>query len=345
MQKSFAESALPLIKVVPVQPHCFAFGGFELQMLGAMEASRGLGANISELNLWSRLNNFDLIHLWGFEVAHYNIARWAHLDGKKLVMSALLTHPTMLACLRNIASRVVGPSRLKFEMLPWLSALTVVNDGHAQYAASVLGVNKRKIYVIPNIVEDIFYAPPLNAPNLNIDFHDYVLCTGNICARKNQLMLAKACKKLDIPLLLIGGVMPGEEQYGVAVAEIINSSKKMKWINGFPSGSQELAAAYQNSLLFALPSYLEAQPISALEAGAAKKPILLANKPYANQEFYKNAALVTPDSEDSLISGLRRIMDCPSNYQPPESALELCRRERVGDAYLNMYKQVANIGL
>jgi glycosyltransferase involved in cell wall biosynthesis len=337
MQNYTSGNTKPLIKVVPFQPHCFAFGGFELQMIGAMQAARDAGACISPLDMWDRSNNFDIVHLWGFWVSHHPLAKWAYLDGKKIVMSALLAYPSILTALRNQASRVIGSSRLKFEMLPWLSALTVVSEGHAEYAKAVLGIDSKKIFVIPNIVEDIFYNPPTNSPKLDIDFNDYVICTGNICRRKNQLMLARACKKLDIPLLLIGGLMPGEYDYGAAVSEVINSSKRMRWIPEVPSASLELAAAYKNSLLFALPSHSEAQPISALEAGAVGKPVLLGNKQYAKQRVYKNACLVTTSSEDSLVFGLRKVMDSPLDYRPPKDALESCRRNSVGSAYKAIY--------
>lgn len=43
-------SSEPIVRVVPFQPHCFAFGGFEVQMLAAMESARTVGVNIAPLD-------------------------------------------------------------------------------------------------------------------------------------------------------------------------------------------------------------------------------------------------------------------------------------------------------
>jgi len=325
------------IRVVPFQPHCFAFGGFDLQMIGAMNATRNASFDIGPLDVWRRTADFDIIHFWGFDVAHFHIAYWAQAANKKLVMSALLPFPSFISYLRNLGAVVASSTRLRFEMLPLISALTVVNAEQARYAVKILGLAADRVHVIPNIVDDIFFDPPSNADGFNVGFNDYVLCVGNICKRKNQLMLVKACRKLGVPLLLVGDVLVGEEEYGKAVAEAMRGVLNMDWIRGLPAGSDALAAAYRNCLVFALPSYSETQPISALEAAAAGKSVLLANRSYARQEFFAKAVLVSPKSEINLINGLKRVMDDPSSYCTPRNILERCRRENVGKAYRDVY--------
>lgn len=328
------------VRVVPVQPHCFAFGGFELQMIGAMESARQTGLDIKPLDAWRRVADFDIIHLWGFEVAHFQTAYWAHAARKKLVMSALLGYPSFYLYLRNLGAKLASSSRLKFKMLPWISALTVVNAEQARYAVKILGIAADRVHVIPNIVDDIFFDPPSIADDFDVGFNDYVLCTGNVCRRKNQLTLVKACRKLGVPLLLVGDALIGEEEYGKAVAEAMHGMPNMAWIRGLAAGSDALAASYRNCLMFALPSYAEAQPISALEAAAAGKPILLADRSYARQEFFMNAALSSIESESHLIQGLKRVMNAPSTYCAPREILERCRRENVGNAYREVYGSV-----
>ncbi len=325
------------VRVLPFQPHCFAFGGFELQMIGAMEAARQTGLDINPLDAWSRSDDFDIVHFWGFEVAHFHVAQWAQAARKKLVMSALLAHPSLWRYVHKLSVQLASSSRLKFQMLPWMSALTVVNAQQAQYAVKILGIAADRVHVIPNIVNAIFFDPPTYVADFNVGFNDYVLCTGNICRRKNQLMLVKACRKLGVPLLLVGDVLIGENEYGNAVTEAMRGASNMAWIRGLPAGSDVLAAAYQNCLLFALPSYTEAQPISALEAAAAGKPILLADRDYARQEYFANAALSSLESEIHLINALKRVLNDPSLYCTPRDVLEGCRRDNVGKAYRKVY--------
>ena len=166
---------------------------------------------------------------------------------------------------------------------------------------------------------------------------DYILCTGNICPRKNQLTLVRACRKLGLPLLLIGKVLAGENIYANEVIKEIKRSKNMYWIKELPHSSPELSMAYHNSIMFALPSYEEQQPISALEAAAAGKPLLLGDRKYANQDVYSNAFRANPSSEKSIIKSIQQIISAPKMFIPPQHVLNQCRRDVVGQLYASAY--------
>ena len=98
--------------------------------------------------------------------------------------------------------------------------------------------------------------------------------------------------------------------------------------------------ALKRASAFALPSFNETQPISALEAAAARKPLVLANRPYSKQEFYANAALSEPDSIDSIAKSLRKALDSPERYCPPASTIERCRRSKIGASYASAYRTI-----
>ncbi|QDC41245.1 glycosyltransferase family 4 protein [Candidatus Methylopumilus universalis] len=328
------------VRMVPVQPHCFAFGGFELQMINAMAAVRDIGIDASPLDPWSQTNNFNITHFWGFEISHFQTAKWAYLSDKKLIMTMLLSNYSHVNYLRNFFSRLTGSSRLKFQMLNWLSAIAVVNSQQKKYAHLILNIPQDKIHIIPNIVEDIFFDPPSNAHDFEIDIKNYILCTGNICKRKNQLLLVRACRKLGLPLLIVGSSMIGEDDYAKALKDEMSGVKNMIWIQNLKPGSEALASAYKNCIAFALPSHNETQPISALEAAAAGKPLLLGDLPYAQQEYFTNGRLVSPTSIDAITNGLKKIIDSPSNHLVPKEIIEKCRRANIGNSYKNLYEQV-----
>jgi glycosyltransferase involved in cell wall biosynthesis len=328
----------PVVRVVPFQPHCFAFGGFEVQMLSATQAAREVGANVQPLDPWSRDSEFDILHLWGCDIVHFETAKWAHLNGKKLVMSALFPYPSTKALLRYWASLLVGTARFRRPMLSWLSSLTVVNQQQARYAIEILGIPEEITYVVPNIVEDNFFERRETNIVSEVTIKNYVICTGNICRRKNQLSLVRACQRIGLPLLLIGDTLIGEEAYGNEVAAAIKGINGMQWIRGLPPNSPELVSAYHNSMIFALPSYNEQQPISALEAAAAGKPLLLSNRTFAKQELFTNAALAEPNSVLSIENTLREVLRNTKSYIVPSNLLNSCRRQTVGNLYLEVYR-------
>lgn len=330
----------PIVRVVPFQPHCFAFGGFELQMIGAMKSVQDVGTNIAPLDIWKREADFDVLHLWGLELQHLNTVMWAHLARKKILISALVSYPGLNSWLRYIASYVIGPARLRKPMLAQIDGITVVNSQQKQFLVNTIGFPAEKVFVVPNIVDDIFFDAPEFAEGFQLDIDNYVICAGNICKRKNQLALVKACRKIGVPLLLVGQVLTGEEDYGHAVADAMANDSNIRWINGLTPGSAQLAAAYKRAAVFALPSYGEQQPISALEAAAARKPLVLADRSYSKQEFYSKAVLTNPDSVDAIASAISKALDNPDTYCPPIDVIEQCRQNKVGPAYLAAYQKL-----
>lgn len=333
-------SAKPVVRVLPLQPHCFAFGGFEVQMLCAITAAQAAGADIRQLNPWERDASFEVLHLWGFDISHYASAYWAHLTGKKVVVSALFPYPSLGSMVRHHVSLILGPARIRAKLIPWISALTVCNLQQAEYATKVIGIPRRKVHVIPNIIEDEFFDIDRHEQRAPTGFCGYVLCTGNICRRKNQLSLVKACAQLDVPVVLIGSVLAGEELYGAQVASAVAQYHKARWINGLQHRSPELLGAYRAAAVYALPSYMEQQPIAALEAAAARLPLVLGDRAYAKQEFYSNARLANPESVESIAEAVRDALRRPDLYTTPSAILKTCRRRIVGEGYCRVYSYV-----
>lgn len=330
----------PIVRVVPCQPHCFAFGGFEIQMIAALEAARSAGTDVAPLDFWRREADFDVLHVWGLELQHRNTLKWARSGGKRTVLSALVSYPGWKSWLRHLASLVVGPARLREPMLAMIDCITVVNKAQAQYLVTTVGFPQEKIRVVPNLVADIFFTIKSSTPPRTREVEPYVLCVGNVCRRKNQLALVGACRKLGVPLLLVGSILTGENDYGEAVEQAMAADNTCRWVRGLAPGSVELAEAYRDAAVFALPSHEETQPISALEAAACGKPLVLANLPYAKQEFFERAALADPCSVDATADALREALDEPEEHCPPPSVIEQCRREAVGEAYMAIYRQL-----
>jgi glycosyltransferase involved in cell wall biosynthesis len=336
-------SSRPIARVVPFQPHCFAFGGFEIQMIGAMEAAREAGADVAPLDFWSREPDFDLLHLWGWGLEHRGTVHWAKAGGKKILLSALVRYPGWASRLLYLASYLWGPARLKRPMIAELDGITVVNRQQKDYLTGIVGFPADRVFVIPNIVEEIFFAPPTEPNEFDPQLFDpgienYAICAGNVCPRKNQLALAKACRKIGVPLLLVGPALTGEAEYARAVEDEIANNPMVRWVKGLPPASPQLASAYRRAAVFALPSYNEEQPISALEAAASGMPLVLSDRPYARQDCYAGALAPDPKSVDAIAAALRRALDRPDKHRPPASAIADCRRPIVGRAYANAYR-------
>jgi len=325
------------VRVLPAQPHCFAFGGFDIQMLAALEAARGAGVDARALDAWSRDADFDVLHVWGLEAAHTLAVTWARRAGKRIVMTALLPYLTLARRLRQWGSYVIGPARWRRQLLACVDVLVVVNDLQREAAAQLYGLPMEQIAVVPNIVGEPFFQPA-SAPLREDSSPPYVLCTGNICERKNQLRLAQAAVAAGCSLRLIGNALTGEEVYAAALSEYVARHATIRWIKGLQAGSPELVRVYRAAAAFALPSIDETQPISLLEAAAAGIPLLTSERPFARQKYYRNARLVDPLSVDSIRDGLQQVIAQPRDHVAPAGLLGECRQEVVGRAYRAAYQ-------
>ncbi len=329
---------------MPFQAHCFAFGGFEIQMLETMAAASIAGVDIEKMDPWSRDSDFDILHVWGLEPAHAMNVHWARQMGKQVVMTALLPYLSVSNRLRAGVqagvSRLLGREGTRSALLKNVNRLIVVNALQADAAVRLFAFPRERIAIIPHMVAPQFFT---SLQKDDTESKGYVLCTGNICRRKNQLRLVHACRMAGLPLLLIGSVLTGEEAYAAEVREAISGGPSVRWIEGVAKESDELCRAYKNAAVCALVSFSETQPISLLEARAAGCPLLIADRAYARDPLYRDAVLVEPDVEASITAGLIRAVARGRRGGDP-AWLKQCTREAVGQAYAEIYRGLVAAG-
>jgi glycosyltransferase involved in cell wall biosynthesis len=326
------------VKYFPYQPHCFAFGGFDMQMLNALEAVRKAGVDASKLDIWSRDNDFEIIHLWGISPHNYQIIDWAKKGGKVIVATVLLPYFASLRLKLSYYKNYFSQKEL-IQYFNKIDKIVVVNDLQAEVLTKYYRFPPHNIEIIPNIVEDKYFEIPTLNFSATYNINNYILCTGNISARKNQYNLAVACLNLNLSLVLIGNILDGETLYGKSLeALIINNSKNIKWIKELPSASEELTAAYYNCLIYALPSHDETQPISALEAVAMRRPLILMDKRYAYQGYYKDAILCKSPSIKDIEIALQQCL-FKENTNPVNNEIINCRERNVGMKYKAIYEK------
>ena len=326
------------IKYFPYQPHCFAFGGFDMQMINTLTAVKNTGVEADKLEVWSRDKDFDILHLWGIGRPNFEIIDWAKKAGKMIIATILLPyHDTARSKLGYGYRRFLsGAGSQLMHYLNLLDKIVVVNELQKNVLHNYYKVPLHKIAVIPNIVEDQYFERPSFDFSKQYGVSNYVLCTGNISPRKNQYNLALACINLNVQLVLIGNTLDGEMNYGKKTEALAATHSNIVWIKELPKASDELVGAYHNCAVYALPSKEETQPISALEAVAMQKSLVLMDRMYARQSFYKGAVLCKSPLVKDIEVALTAAMYIKS---PATQNLEIrnCRSEMVGEQYKNCY--------
>lgn len=326
----------------PLQAHCFAFGGFEIQMLSTYNAIKdNTDVEVSLIDPWNRNCHFDIAHFWGLDIANYQNIFWAKKLGKKTVMTVLLGNTvTKTDLLKAHAFRLLRVGNSIRNMLNQIDAFIVVNAKQKQVAIDLWNIPETKIFIVPNTVNKKFFD--IGTKQEDKPFEKYILTAGNICNRKNQLNLAKACAYTDINLVLVGKVLTGEDAYGKVLEDFIKDKENILWIRGLPEYSNELVNLVRNSSAFALLSNQENQPISLLEAVACEVPLIISDEDFAYQEFYENSFKVNQLDVDSIRKAIETVVNDPDKYMTPKEKINNCLESAVGRSYADVYKCLSN---
>lgn len=329
------------IKFFPLQAHSLAFGGFEIQMLTLFDNLQlhcEGEIEVSKIDVWSRDLDFDIAHFWGLEVGNYNNMLWAKNSGKKIVLTVLLSYyEHLISVAYDKVSRYIGYKKFQMEILKLVDAVVVVNDLQKNVAKKIFKIPAEKLFIIPNIVHNNFIR---ETSSTVAGEGNYILCTGNICARKNQVNLANACAKANIELILVGKVLPGEENYAAELEKIMENSDKIRWIKGLQENSKELVELVKKCRIFALLSKSETQPISILEAIAMNKQLLLSDRKYSYQTYFMNAMKVDADNVHNIEQGIKKVIGNSDNFRADSKFLEDFKGKRVAEKYVEVYKYV-----
>jgi glycosyltransferase involved in cell wall biosynthesis len=110
---------------------------------------------------------------------------------------------------------------------------------------------------------------------------DYVLCVGRIELRKNQALLIKALRGSGRSVVLVGACL--DRDYARVIDRVAGPG--VLRIDHLEAGGPLLASAFAGAAAFALPSWVEGAPISALEAAAAGCPLVLGDRAGVREYF------------------------------------------------------------
>lgn len=326
------------VKYLPHQPHCFAFGGFDIQMLNTLKAVQDAGVNASKLDVWSQDKDFEILHVWGVGPHNFTTVDFAKKAGKLVIATVLVPYHDTLRSKLGYYYRFFRLRKM-IETFGKIDKIIVLNNLQFKILHEYYKVSLSKMEIIPNIIEEAYFRIPDFDFKKKSGIENYVLCTGNICARKNQYNLALACINLNLNLVLIGNVLDGEILYGEKLAALAKQHANIRWIKELAHGSDELVSAYFNCMIYALPSKSETQPISALEAVAMKKSLVLLDRMYAYQSFYSNAILCKSGDVKSIEKGLAKAMNKKGSLEYDTEILN-CKKEKVGNLYKDLYENL-----
>lgn len=345
------------MKVCMIAQHSVTMvgGGPRVQALQTARHLADFGVETTFFNPWEHYapEAFDLAHVFGANMMTHDIALRLRQFGWRFAVSSIfytMRSPGTMRLVRA-AERLAGrlgagvwtDYGLTARVCGYADAVFPNTEAEAEQLAAGLGVDRGRITVVPNGVEERFADADPEPFRRAYGLSNFVLCVGHIgSARKNVLALVRALAAVDHPAVIIGRVQDGP--YARQCLEEARRNRNILVIDGLSNDSPLLASAYAACDVFALPSHFETPGIAALEAGLAGAKIVITPHGGTREYFADHADYVEPRSVRSIAEGITRALNRPKNDALRERIRARYLWHHVAERTAEAYRRVVGAG-
>lgn len=293
-------------------------GGGEVQLDKTMEYLGKAGVEVKKFDQWNdRFEDYDILHIFGSVKDCLGLAHTAKGKGIKIALSTIfwsdfrrslnesgsLKDRAMLIARQAVKSMMPTFPSERRELMMVSDILFPNGEGEAAQIQRYFRADKKKIFVVPNGVDERFKDA---SPEEFVKKHglkDFIIYVGRIEPRKNQLNFIRAMKGSDKEVVFLGVPVSDFSEYYEQCRE--EAGANMHFIGRIEHDSTLLASAYAAAKVFALTSWFETPGLSALEAALAGANIVITNGGCAGEYFGDRAVYASPDNTRDI----RRAID------------------------------------
>jgi glycosyltransferase involved in cell wall biosynthesis len=293
-------------------PFFLMHGGTQTLLEALMREIAALGVEVEPARWWDDRQRGDILHFMNRPTR--TLVDAARQKGFKTVMTETLdatsSRPTWQLWTRRFAfgcDRLLGGAvsrRLGVEVYRMLDALVYLVELERQVACGLYRARAERTHVIPLGVE----ADALEELGRPEPEGDYLICTGTIIPRKNNVLLAQTAKVAQVPIVFLGKPFNQSDPYFLQFQSLVDG--RFVRYPGFVS-REEKHRLLRGARGFALLSRFESGCIALQEAAAARLPLFLPQLPWAAKVYQhaRQKAFVPLTSEMKLAPALRRFYD------------------------------------
>lgn len=266
-------------------------------------------------HILSEVKKFDDEYVFGYRRFTKYMFREQHArDTYKMVYRAIF-NPSRIPWL--VATVFKGLKNMHRIALQNADAVMVQTDVEAEDLERIYGV-KIKSVKVPNGVGHQFLEPkPTTAQS---QFGEYVLCVGRIEARKNQLSLIKAMKKVrdqvpNLNLLLIGKWSKNHREYSNLIRNELVGSTWVKHLEFVPYS--RIPTYFHNAKLTVSASWFESTGLTLLESLFCGTNAVASGKP-AREILGNMVEYCAPGDVDSIKEAILKSLSRPTPVLPDD---------------------------
>ncbi len=320
-------------------------GGLEVQLQSTADALRAAGIDVELLDPWKPRFDAEVLHCFGSDYQLAEIVSRAKAKGIPVVVSAVFAPRRGVAF--YLGWRYVDrlmPVKTSFgarrTILRLADAVIALTSVEARYLHRIFGADAGKLHVISNAVDDRFFRATPDAFTHAYGVRDYVLCVASVEPLKNQFRLVEAVGGTGWNLVLIGEARSTEQAYADRLAARIATREDVLWVRGLPHDGELLPAAFAAARVHVLPSMVEAQGLSTLEAAAAGANIVVSGLPAVREAFGEFAWYCDPSSVASIRAAVQEALGTPRGSRYTKRPRWLCSWADVALRLRGVYERV-----
>lgn len=322
----------------------FDRGGAEVQIDNTLKALNRVEGITTEIITpeTTDINRFDLIHFFKSSITYYFFAEFLKKRKVPYVVSTIIYPENGISEILKYKLFHYTPlinkiSSLKLLYYVWNNAARLFpNTDEELVFLREIGV-KTSAKIIPNGLD----LSEMGIGDENFFYEEYpflrgkkfVLNVGRIDRRKNQKRLVRACKELDIPVVLIGNNI--DKSSFEEVKEIGYS--KMYYL-GPIFDKKILYGAYRACSVFCLPSTMETPGIAAMEAAYFDRPIVITKFGGTKSYFKDNAYYVDWRSTKEIKNGIEFMLK--SSSVSTKKLMEQYSWDNIAKLYIDEYQKI-----
>lgn len=274
-------------------------GGIQVRMRKIAENLVQRGCQVDFFNpTKTKIKDYDVIHFFNLVPEHYDMVRFAHSYGVKVVISTIvpLKNPWKIRLITKLIRHPMMTIYNKNKsILDMSTAVIVESDTEKSFIINNYGTDKRKIHVIPN-------GTDINCCNTDEIFkklgfkRDFILCVGRFDNNKNQLSVIKALKNEKVDVVFIGGAPSNNDAYYNKCVKEAKGHDNIHFMGWVDNNSSLLSSAYANAKVYIFPSFQETFGMVLIEAGICGANLVISNTlPILDYPAFANCLTFCPN--------------------------------------------------
>ncbi|HHE37793.1 MAG TPA: glycosyltransferase [Candidatus Cloacimonetes bacterium] len=332
-------------------------GGPTYKIIHLKKKLEEIGVNVQLFNMWDKdlkIGKNDLVHIFNASISTFDLAMNLKPYGAKFVVNpiffsnhsakTLRIYQTLEKPFHKIFKRTYSDYSLTKDICNASKKVLPNTKAEADLLNLGLGVDKKKIKIIHNGVEERF----LNSdPDLFIKKYgikDFVLYVGHLGpVRKNGKNIIKALQEIDHPAIIIADILHNEE--GNWCRKEIEKTKNILLIEWLKHDDPLLASAYATCKTFILPTRYETPGRAALEAGLAGANIVITPFGGTKEYFADMVDYVDPHSINSIKNGIQNSLNKNKSDHLKEHIKKNFIWKVIAEQTQQMYQEVLDINI